>query len=167
MPVPFGQQVFTYVGTISPTVSGDPAEAKPIGFGVAALGSGLLDLKVKAGPFDGLVNASLMVFAPSLISDDLGFMDLDGGLGLLSAKVNDEVQAAVRAAQESEGGMHMPEVNFSDLVLWKKNVTELDETIVSGPVSALPAGLYVFVLDVKSPDNASNLYRWISYLVVH
>jgi hypothetical protein len=170
MPLPSAYEVFTHAAAALPIVSADPAAAQPIGFGPAASGGNTLDVKVNVGPFDGPVDVSLVVFAPSIYSDDLYFMNPKEELDILSDEVNAELRASVTSArQASEHEDYsttdtIPVMKFNNLVLWKHDVMQLNEDVYYGPVSELPAGLYVLVLDVKSPGHEDNLYRWVSYI---
>jgi hypothetical protein len=171
MPVPTGAQVFSYQPVDLPVVSDDPSQAKPIGVGPIATGGNTIDLRVDIGPFAGPVNVSLIAYAPAIDSEDLYFIAPGLGLKKLSDAVGEEEQAERdgrrRSSDEREDSEHsLPSKHFRDLVVWKKNVTSVNEGVFTAKITDLPSGLYPLVLAVTSPDNPDNSYRWITYLFI-
>jgi hypothetical protein len=115
------------------------------------------------------VNVSLVIYAPALDSDDLYFMR-GRELKLLSEAVDEEEQSA-RSSQSNHsegdnGDRSSSHKRFSRLVVWKSNVTGVNENIYAGPVSDLPSGLYTLVLVVKSPRDDDNYYRWVTHIAI-
>jgi hypothetical protein len=168
IPVPTGAQIFSYQPIDLPVVSDDPAQAKPIGVGPIATGGNTIDVKVDVGPFDGPMDVSLVIYAPAIDFDDIYFMGSDSTLKRFKDELIGEEQSGQRheSAQEEDHDGNSLRRHYGQMILWKKNVTDLNESIYSAPVSDLPSGLYTLVL-VVSPDNKQdNYYRWITYLFV-
>jgi len=143
MPVPSGQQVFTYEPTEVSITTVDPASAKPVSVGSIGAGGDTLSIHVSIGQFANTVDIYLTAYAPSDIS---GVQPLD--VFTLT-----------------------PDNNFEPLLgklqPWKTGVTDVDETIVSDiPISDLPKGTHMLVLTVISPDNPNSYYQWITYFTV-
>ena len=164
MPVPTGAQAFSYQPVNMPVVSDDPAQAKPIGVGPLATGGDTIDLRVDIGPFAGPVDVSLALYGPTIDSDDLYFIVPGVGLQRLSDAVRDEDRTESDTHKESDS--HDRERRIRDRVLWKNNVTSVNEEIFMGNATALPSGLYPLVLNVTSHDNPDNSYRWITYMFI-
>ncbi len=162
MPVPTGAQAFSYQPVNMPVASDDPAQAKPIGVGPLATGGDTVDLRVDIGPFAGPVDVSLVLYGPAIDSGDLYFIVPGVGLQRLSDAVRDED----RTESDAHEGSHDRERRLRDRVVWKKNVTSVNEEIFMGNVTALPSGLYPLVLSVTSDDNPDNSYRWITYMFI-
>ena len=164
IPVPTYEQVFSYTAVVLPVLNTDPTQAKPIGVGLVALGENTLDVKVNIGPFAGPVDVSLVIYAPAIISDDLYFLGPDNQLKKLSDAVTEEEQSLISAVQSQPSGQAItPLKKFSELILWKTNVTEVNESIYTGPTSDLKPGLYTLVFVAQSPYDDNSHYRWVTY----
>ena len=143
IPVPSGQQVFTYEPAYVSIASIDPASAKPVSVGLIAVGGDTLSIHVSIGQFANPVNIYLTAYAPS---------DISGGQPLDILTLS-------------------PDNNFEPLsdklVPWRTGVTGVDETVVSDiPISDLPSGTHMLVLTVTSPDNPDSYYQWVTYFTV-
>lgn len=65
MAVPNGQQLFPPYGPIiSPVISADPSQAKPIGVGPVAVGGDTVSIEVGLGRFSGPVDVYFGIYAP-------------------------------------------------------------------------------------------------------
>lgn len=170
MPLPSGQQVFFYLPVDLPVVSADPAQAKPIGVGPIAAGGNSIVLTIEVGPFAGPVNVSMILYAPAVDSEDLYFMSPGIGLKKLSDAVEEEndqeVEDSDKSAQDSHEKHDSKSKKFRDLVLWKKNVTSVNEGPFTARLSDLPSGMYPLIIAVSSPEDAGNSYRWMTYLLI-
>jgi hypothetical protein len=143
IPVPSGQQIFTYEPTDVSIASIDPASAKPVSVGPIAVGGDMLNIHVSIGQFANSVNVYLTAYAPS---------DISGGQPLDVLTLS-------------------PDNNFEPLsdklVPWRTGITGVDETVVSDiPISDLPSGTHMLVLTVTSPDNPNSYYQWVTYFIV-
>ncbi len=173
MPVPTGEDVYSYAPVDQPVVSSDPSQAKPIGVGPVAAGGNTIDVKVNAGPFAGAVDVSFVIYAPALDSDDLYFMNRSGELKRLSRAVDDD-EHSVRLAGDSHSGDNdehdhdsRPSRKFGRLITWKdSNVTGVNEDIFAGQISELPSGVYTLVLVARSHEDDDNYYRWITHITI-
>ena len=151
-------------------MSSDPAKAEPIGVGPVAGGGDTIDVNVQIGPFAGPVNVSLVIYAPTLESDELYFMSSNNGLKKLSAAVNEDQQSNISGQRSDDSGEHdsggssQPSTQFDRLTTWRNNVTGVNENIFTAPVSDLPSGVYTLVLVVKSGDN--HYYRWVTHVTI-
>ena len=176
IPVPTSEQIFSFDAVVSPALNTDPALAEPIGVGPVALGGNTLDVKVNIGPFAGPVDVSLVIYAPAIVSDDLYFIGPDNKLKKLSDAITAEEQTLISTeqSQSSDNGddskepaqAHQaitPMKKFSELILWKTNVTEVNESIYTGPTSDLEPGLYTLVFVAQSPYDDNNHYRWVTH----
>ena len=170
MPVPTGSQVYSYQPVDLPVVSDDPAQAKPIGIGPIATGGDTIDVRVDIGPFAGPVNVSLIAYAPAIDSEDLYFIAPGIGLKKLSDAVGEEEQAerdGRTSSHERERDEHsLPARHFRNLVVWKTDVTSVNEGVFTAKITDLPSGLYPLVLVITPHDNPDNAYRWITYLFI-
>ncbi len=170
MPAPTSKKVFSYSAIDQPVVSSDPAKAEPIGVGPVAGGGDTIDVNVQVGPFAGPVNVSLVIYAPTLESDELYFMSSNNGLKKLSAAVNEDQQSNISGQRSDDSGEHdsggssQPSSQFDRLTTWRNNVTGVNENIFTAPVSDLPSGVYTLVLVVKSGDN--HYYRWVTHVTI-
>jgi hypothetical protein len=143
IPVPSGQQVFSYDPIDVPIASLDPASARPVGVGLIALGGDTLSMHVSISKFANPVNLYLTAYEPS---EAYGIQPLD--VYNLSPDNNFELLS-------------------DQLVPWRAGVTEADETIVGDiPISVLPKGTHMLVLTVVSPDDPNSYYQWVTYFTV-
>ena len=159
MLVPTSQDSFVYDAVDQPVVSINPGAAKPIGVGQIAKGGGTVDLTIDVGPFDKPVNVSFFVYAPSLDSEEVYFVNSDKEFKRLSDTVDN-----LASSDSSHVDDNTPlSTKFKKLSFWKKNVTEVNENIYQGSVAP---GYYALVLVVKSPDNDEDFYSWTTHIVV-
>ncbi|MEJ2683157.1 MAG: hypothetical protein P8Z71_02025 [Candidatus Sulfobium sp.] len=187
MPAPTGVQVFAYDPVDAPVLSSDPAQAEPIGIGSAAAAGDTLSLRVQA-EFSDPVNVSLGIYAPSVDDLDLYFMDPSNSLqpisrGIAESETSGSTATADKShnsddnesGSEGHGSYGIDRAFLRNFVLWETDVTSLDRTIATIPVSDLPPGVYTLVLTVR-PSNSGyssgedagnqNYYRWATYFVV-
>ncbi len=74
MPLPAGQETFTYNIVETPVRSDDPAGAMPVGVSQSGPGGDMLDIQVRVGNFEGPVNIYFTLYAPS---ENSNFAPLD------------------------------------------------------------------------------------------
>jgi len=161
MPVPTFKEVFSYDPVNLPVISSDPAQARPIGVGPLADGGDTVDVNIQIGPFEGPVNVSFLIYAPSVDSEDLYFISPHYELKSLS-QAADENARSQRA--EDRGAQLL--CNARRLASWKNNVTGVNENLFTVPVAGLPSGIYTLTLIVKSPDDDGNFYRWVTHFTI-
>jgi len=141
IPLPSGQQSWTYPPVTNPTKNNDPAQCKP--FAVGDLASNLLNLQVGLPMIDGDADVYLGVWSEALDPNEF-FLITSTGIQALSD--------GLAPWAEDVGA------------------SELDESIFGGAIAlnSLPAGTYYLYLAV-TPANAgtlTNLYLWGTYFVV-
>jgi hypothetical protein len=135
MPVPTGQESFPYLPSVSPILSIDPSQAKPIGVGSVATGGDTLSLRVGLPAFSGPVNIYLGIYTPPdiwIIKSDLSIHHISNGF--IPWKVN------------TTGPIDDP--LYGDI-----------------PVSSLPEGEYYPFLYIEvAPSGSTNAYYlWMTY----
>ncbi len=168
IPVPTFKQAFTYTPVADPVIACDPAASKPIGVGDIAHGS--FDIKVDIGPFDEPVDVSFGLFNASFDASNIFFLNVFDQITSLQDELADTTQAQGGQGQNNPPGQTNGKKNFKRLIPWKSNVLEVNDTIASGDITALPPGLYVLVLNVTRTSPADNnfdrFYRWVTYFIV-
>ncbi|MBI5101301.1 MAG: hypothetical protein HZB33_05650, partial [Nitrospirae bacterium] len=164
IPVPASEETFRYDSSAAPVLALDPSDAKPIGVGPVVTGENKVDLKLKVGPFESPVDISFMIYAPHVTPEDVYFMTSDNELKRVSDAVEEETASDFQVNREYGGSKK--KVKLSKIVLWKKGVTELDETLYTGKASNIAPGTYTLVLVAQSPDEEENYYRWVTTLNV-
>jgi hypothetical protein len=176
MPAPLGNQGFTYEPVELPVLSPDPAQARPIGVGPVAAGGNTVDINISVGPFSAPVNVAVGVYAAAIDGEDIYFMGGDDNLRRLSTAVIERDRKRTESSHgynsgdeyedEHEGDEHDGSGSFDPVVLWKKDVTAVDQNLY-GPISVsdLPSGLYVVSLIVKSADHHGT-YRWTTHFTI-
>ncbi len=186
LPVPTGAQRFVYEPVDSPVLSSDPAQAEPIGIGPAATGGDTLAIRVKAD-FDGPVNVSLGIYAPSIDDVNVYFMAPQDFLQPVSnGIIESETQSSSISnassydsedggsesgdGSENHGSVGINHTALDNFILWKTGITSLDQNIGTLSTSDLPAGVYTLIFTVRpsqSGDSGSkNYYRWTTYFLV-
>jgi len=140
MPVPPGQQTWTYAPLLLPIKSVLPSQAKPIGVGSIAEGGDTLSIKVALSEFSGLVDVYFAISAPSVYPDTIFILASDGSLQPLS-------------------------MGFEP---WKENTkVEIDETLFGNiPISWLPSGTYYLYLAVTPASRLDAYYLWTTYFII-
>ena len=153
MPLPTGSQTFTYKPVAAPILSGNPAQAKPIGVGAIANGGNTFDITIGLDRFAGPVDVLFGVYASSIDATNVFFFNSSNSL---------------QTSRDSEGR----QVPRSRLV-WKTSVLDVTDALaVNVPVSALPAGQYILILQVSptatgGDDINSGAYdRWITRFTI-
>jgi len=148
IPVPTGQQVFTYDPADSPIRTTDPAHARPVGAGSLVSGGDNLNIRISIGPFTSPVDIFVTAYAPS----GEGFQPMD----VFTLKPDNNFEPLSEASEGSK-----------ELAPWKSNVTDVDESIVDNiPVAHLPSGLHLLLLTVVSSENPDSYYQWVTYFIV-
>ena len=167
MPVPAFKEVFAYGPVDFPVISNDPAQAEPIGVGPVANGGDTVDVNIQIGPFDGPVNVSFLIYAPSIDSEDLYFVSPHYELKSLSQAIDEDARSH-RAAQDNHSGDRGIRLlgKVGRFATWKNNVNGVNENLFTLPVAGLPSGVYTLTLIVKSPDNDDNFYRWVTNFTI-
>lgn len=133
-----------------------------------------MSIKVKVGPFAQPLDVALVFYAPAFDSEDLYFIGPDKEAVKLSDMVREDERASLRDGERSAGsrdgdggdGDSRRSRKSRKLVFWKEGVTQIDETIFTGPVSDLEPGLYSFSLIATSPDDEDNYYRWVTHITI-
>jgi len=169
MPAPTDEDIFQYSAVAEPLLNSEPAWAKPIGLGQVVSGGKTISIKVRTLPFSSPVDATLIIYSPAADSDELYYWSNKRELRKLSDAVREQEREAVSLGKNSDNDEdHSSESKRSlrKRVLWKKNVTQLDESIFTGPTSGLESGLYTFTLIVASPDDDDHYYRWVTSIIV-
>lgn len=140
MPVPTGQQGFSYPPTSNPVLDADPAKARPIAVGPVAEGGNVVRLRVTLPAFSGPVDLYFGVSAPALDPFHLYLLRPDGQLAVYE----------------------------SDLIPCLSGVTQPVDVFLFGdiPVSALPPGQYHLYLLASVAGNFSLYYLWHTYFVI-
>ncbi|MEJ5347687.1 MAG: hypothetical protein WHS46_03240 [Desulfosoma sp.] len=140
MPLPQGQQGFSYVPTANPIVAADPAVARPIGVGPVAEGGPTVRLRISLAAFGGPVDLYVGIIAPALDPFHLYLVNPDGQLLVFE----------------------------TELVAWKRSVKQPVDAFLFGdiPVSALPPGQYHCYLMATPTGDSTRYYLWHTYFVV-
>ena len=139
MPLPTGQESFSYLPAKSPVVNTVPSEAKPIGVGSVATGGNTLSLQVSLPEFSVPIDIYLAISAPS-ISTDIFIIKSDLSLQPLSM----------------------------GLAKWRENTTgPVDESLYRDiSISSLPNGRYSLYVLVTPVGNQNAYYLWETYFDV-
>ncbi|MBI5589251.1 MAG: PQQ-dependent sugar dehydrogenase [Deltaproteobacteria bacterium] len=134
MPLPTGTRAFSYPAETLPTVSIDPALAKPIATGLDAFGGPALNLRIALPQLGGSADIYFGVYAPYIDTSQLYLLTADNRLAPLS----------------------------SGVVRWKEKTTGPMDELPFGtiPISALQSGPYYLYLLVTPAGDLSNYYLW-------
>lgn len=172
MPLPTGEDTFTYDPVVSPVVSTLPADAKPIGVGPVANGGDVVDIAVSLAQFAGPVDVFFGIYA-SVRPMDVFFLDSEYRLRPLSEAAV-EFDRSVRSDGPDDA---KKKKKFKKRLLWKTKVKDVNEALfIDVPVSDLPKGQYTLILQVepsevddgREADNGENedeeegFYRWVT-----
>lgn len=87
MPVPSGQQSFTYQSVDSAVVNADPSQAKPIAVGAVAAGGDTFGLSIGFPAFSGPADIYVAVSAPEVNPGTFYLLNPDGTFRPLSANI--------------------------------------------------------------------------------
>jgi hypothetical protein len=138
MPLPAGQQVFSYPPTQSPVMSTDPSLLEPFSVGSCATGGDTLSLQVALPKFTGPVDVYLALSAPALDPNDIYLILPD---------------------------MSIQPLSTVGLVPWKAGTQEAISESLFGdiPVNLLPIGIYTLYLVVTPTNNFTDYYLWTTY----
>jgi hypothetical protein len=147
MPLPAGQETFTYDTVETPVRSDDPASAMPVGVSQSGAGGDTLDIQVSIGKFEGPVNVYFTLYAPA---ENSSFAPLD----VYSLQPDNTIKP-----------LDMGQSGTAEVDPWKTNVTEANETVLSS-MDGLPAGQYLVVLTVTSANNENVYYEWMTNFIV-
>lgn len=136
MPVPAGQQGFTYAPISSPILNDNTAAAYPIGVGSCAAGGTELGIQIGLNQVSGRIDVYFAIAAPDLTSE-IFILTSAGGLQAVS-----------------EVGM----------VPWKVNISgPISESLFTEiPLTQLQAGTYYFVLLVAPTGNLDTYTFWVT-----
>jgi hypothetical protein len=134
MPVPTESLTFSYPPVILPTVSIDPALARPIATGIDTAGGPMVNLRISLPQFGGSVDVYFGIYAPNIDPSQVYLVSADNSLVPLS----------------------------SGVVLWQEKTTGPIDSLPFGaiPTSALQQGLYYFYLLVTPAGDLSRYYLW-------
>jgi len=145
--VPVNQTHNFYPSSVSPVISNDPAQSRPVAVGAAAEGGNVLDLRVAFGGFSGDVD---IYFAMGISEDPENLYFLMSDYSVQAVSIEDIITAAASG-------------NFP-IGPWKADISgPIDETLLSGfSVSNIPAGTYTFYALVTTPGSIQDFYLWTS-----
>ena len=133
MPLPTGEQTFTYDPVVAPVLSDDPAQARPIGVGAVANGGNTLDITLGLEKFSGPVDVAFGVYSPRIDPAHAFFLDSDN-----SVKAEDGNDIGKKGKR----------------IIWKTRIRNLSEALLLDvPVSDVPKGQYILILEVSPSDN--------------
>jgi hypothetical protein len=145
MPLPAGQEVFTYETTATPTGGSNPAVAMPVGVNPDG---DAIDIQVNIGELAGPVNVYLTLYVPA----EKPFAPV-AAYGL---QPDNTFRPAVTG-----------DVGTAGVQPWKTGVTKVDEAAMSGlPAAEFPTGQYLVVLTVTDQKNESVYYEWLTHFEV-
>jgi len=146
MPLPAGQESFTFAVAELPVRSADPAGAMPIGVSQSGKDGDTLEIMVSIGEFEGPVDIYFTVYAP---------------------EENSFAPVAVYSLQPDNTirPVDMGQAETAEVYPWKTNVTGADETVLSS-LDGLPHGQYMVVLTVTNADNENVYYEWMTNFTV-
>jgi hypothetical protein len=134
LPVPQGQEVFSYFPVASPVVGATPSETKPIGIRPYAEGGRTLSVQISLSGFSGNVDVFFGLYAPAIGLDRFYLLAGNGNLRALS----------------------------DGLVAWKSGAAMIDAELF-GPIdtSLLPRGRIPFTcsLPLKAQLNSTTCGR--------
>ena len=151
--MPTRGQTFTYDAVVSPLLSANPSQAKPIGVGAIATGGNTFDISIGLDPFAGPVDVFFAIYASSLDASNIYFLNS---------------RYSLQTTRDSDGR------SFSRRnLVWKASVPDVNEALLMNvPVSSLPAGQYTLMLQVSptaSGDddiNTGGYDRWITSFTI-
>ena len=147
MPLPAGQEVFTFDIAETPVRSGDPANAMPVGVSQTGENGDMLDIQVSVGEFEGPVNIYFTLYAPAEITSF-------APVAVYSLQPDNTIKPVDTEQAETTG-----------VYPWKTNVTGAYETVLSS-LDGLPHGQYLVVLTVTSAVSENVYYEWMTNFVV-
>ena len=136
LPLPGGQQTWTYHGTSAPVRSADPAAAMPAAVGPVAAAGDTLNLQVALNRIAGAADLYLILHAPDI--DPLAYFVIYEDRSLHSL--------------------------FEGIAPWKRNTTgPIGESLYGNiPVIYLPRGNYFLYLILTPTRNPSRFYSWVT-----
>jgi hypothetical protein len=153
MPLPTHPRTFPYDAVVSPVLSANPSQAKPIGVGAIATGGNTFDISIGLDQFAGPVDVFFAIYASSIDATNVYF--LNSGYSLQTTRDHE--------------GRSVPRRSL----VWKTSVLDVTEAIaLDVPVSALPPGQYTLILQVSptaSGDddiNTGAYDRWITSFTI-
>lgn len=134
MPLPAGGNTFSYPAVILPTISVDPALAKPVSTGFDTTGDPSLNLRIALPQFDANADIYFGVYAPNIDASRLYLLSTDNSLSPQS----------------------------SSIFPWKKKSTGPIDELPFGtiPIHTLQPGPYYLYLFVTPADDLSRYYLW-------
>jgi len=138
MPVPPGQQDFSYSPIETPVVSSDPSQAKPIGVGSVAAGGDTLSLQVGLNQFSGPVDIYLAIAAPDVVPD----------------------------IYMIKSDLTLQPISVVGLVPWMANTTGPIDADLFGNVTGLPAATYFLYIAVAPAGSVDSYYLWTTSFTI-
>jgi hypothetical protein len=144
IPVPNGQESFSYNRIIFPVEKNNLVKAKPLGVaGLAEGGQDLVSLQASIGPFNGPVDVYISIISPaeagSLESSEVSTLRPDSTFGVM-AVVNEP---------------------------WRQNVMDINEHITDIPAADLLPGPYILIMTITPAGVQDRYYKWVTSFVVN
>ena len=139
MPLPTTKQSFSYPPILSPVLSDDPSEAKPVGIGPLASGGDTLAVRLSFEQYKGPVDI-YGAYTVSTEPDHVYVLNSDGSTftQLTVSDIND----ALETGMPPQGALP-----------WRIfNIIALDEVLLHVPVSSIPSGTYTVYVLVTNSD---------------
>jgi len=142
IPVPAGEEIFSYSAVAYPMEKGNLEKTKPLGIGPVAEGGPLLDLQASIGPFDGPVDVYITMYAP-----------------------------AQPGSQQPSDMFYLRPDNVFEAVTttplaWQQAVTDVNEHITEIATADLVPGPYVLILMVTPAGSQDHHYHWVTPFIV-
>ncbi len=140
MPMPMGQQMFSYGASKQPVMGTDVSDMMPIGIGSVAMGGTMFDIQAQTNQFAGPMDMYLFMYAPAVDPLNIYNMLPNGSLQPISM----------------------------GLMPWQSGVTGVDQTIINNvPTSLLPRGTYMLgLMATPSGSNLSTYYMWMTNFTI-
>lgn len=153
MPVPDGQQSWTYSLVALPITSSDPSQSKPIGVGSVATGGNTLGVQIGLHQCAGPVN----IYGAYTVSTDPDHVHVLNQDGIsFKAFTMSEIEMALSTG--------IPPVGANP---WKANTTgPINQSLFTMPVLSLPKGSYTAYLLVTTVGSLNNYYLWSTSFVI-
>ncbi len=142
IPVPAGEEIFSYSAVAYPMEKGNLEKTKPLGIGSLAEGGPVLDLQASIGPFDGPVDVYVTMYAPA----QPGSQQPSDMFYLRPDNVFEAVTTTPKA--------------------WQQAVTDINEHITGMATTELVPGPYVLIMTVTPAGSQEHHYHWVTPFIV-
>jgi plastocyanin len=153
IPLPAGQQSWSYGPVTSPGSDPDPSNAEPVGVGPVAEGGYMLTINILLGQFAGLVDI-YGAYSASTVPSRIFVLNPDGESFQMSTVA--EVVNAVVTGKLPPG-----------IKAWKTGIPGgIEETLLNIPVLNIPQGEYTIYLLVSTAGALGNYYLWTTFFIV-